>query len=346
MMSIFSNIINFVLRRKSSTEISEVQNSNEEDYKSSLKFDPNNLLDPKVCRGDRFIPNMLISLGANPKLATNPIVLEHIKPMFFQMIPSEYVSKFEQGKKFSKEEIQECFSNLKIKSEIYSEHINQSIFPAVTITSNGNIKIRGKFRNSSDTYDIGDREISMNQDQNITIKENYKSYCSGNWTAYHSTEYVYNKFNVLMKETDTKFPIENGNVLTDSYISIRKSRNENYPFIINHDEIDCIKRDETAAKHCCYAFCNSKNPELMASSLLSLDSAGGELIQETEESLDKYYEEHKDKIIKLFSIFKQKQSETDERGRSLKGLCDFALTTRIMGQDCQEGYKKMQGQEV
>lgn len=344
-MNIFSKLFQFFSKKNQTTDSftsSKTEESN--DYKNSLKFNPNNLLDPRVCRGDKFIPNMLISLGANPKLANNQIVIAHIKPMFFQMLPLNYITMLEQGKRFSKKDIQECFTNLKIKSEIYSQHINQSILPAVTITSNGNIKIRGKFRNSSESYDIGDREISMDQDKNITIKENYKSYCSGNWTAYHSTEYVYNKFNVLMKETDTKFSMENGDVLTDSYISIRKSRDNNYPFIINYDEIDCIKRDKTVTKSCCYAFSNPENPELMASSLLSLDFVGGEPIQETESSLDKYYQEHKDKIIKLFSIFKQKQSETDERGRSLKGLCDFALTSRLMGQACQKAYKKMQGQ--
>lgn len=41
-------------------------------FNEEIKFDPNDLLDPRVCQGDKLIPNILKSLGANEQIVNNP----------------------------------------------------------------------------------------------------------------------------------------------------------------------------------------------------------------------------------------------------------------------------------
>lgn len=57
-------------------EMSGLANSSRKESKlmEDIKFDPNDLLNPKVCQGDNLIPNILKSLGVNEQIANNPRV--------------------------------------------------------------------------------------------------------------------------------------------------------------------------------------------------------------------------------------------------------------------------------
>lgn len=48
------------------------------DFLGELKFDPNDLLDPRVCKGNDLVPNILRTLGANEDVVKNPLLISEI----------------------------------------------------------------------------------------------------------------------------------------------------------------------------------------------------------------------------------------------------------------------------
>lgn len=55
----------------------------ESKFLEDIKFDPKDLLDPRICQGDNFVPNILRTLGANEDICKNPKAIEAIKLQFF-----------------------------------------------------------------------------------------------------------------------------------------------------------------------------------------------------------------------------------------------------------------------
>ena len=65
-------------------EMSNMVSSNKKESKflEDIKFDPKDLLDPKVCNGKDLVPNILRTLGANEDVVKNPQLIEEIRVQF------------------------------------------------------------------------------------------------------------------------------------------------------------------------------------------------------------------------------------------------------------------------
>ena len=69
-------------------EMSNMVSSNKKESKflEDIKFDPKDLLDPKVCNGKDLVPNILRTLGANEDVVKNPqliLLLRLLKLMVY-----------------------------------------------------------------------------------------------------------------------------------------------------------------------------------------------------------------------------------------------------------------------
>lgn len=118
----FKNIGNKQKLLESSKEISEemsnMESSNKKESKflEDIKFDPKDLLDPRVCQGDNLVPNILRTLGAHEDVIKNPQAIETIHKQFIGIVNQsglEMPNRFEQPTREQIEAIVECIKSNK-----------------------------------------------------------------------------------------------------------------------------------------------------------------------------------------------------------------------------------------
>lgn len=104
-------------------EMSDMVSSNkkESEFLEDIKFDPKDLLNPRVCQGDNFVPNILRTLGANEDVIKNPQAIEAIRKQFSGIANQsglEMPNRFEQPTREQIEAIVETVkSNMVLSSD-------------------------------------------------------------------------------------------------------------------------------------------------------------------------------------------------------------------------------------
>lgn len=108
-------------------EMSDMVSSHKKESKflEDIKFDPKDLLDPRVCQGDNFVPNILRTLGANEDVIKNPQAIDAIEDQFRGIAKQSGLkmpNRFEQPTREQVEAIVEAVkSNMVLSSEERNE---------------------------------------------------------------------------------------------------------------------------------------------------------------------------------------------------------------------------------
>ena len=108
-------------------EMSDMVSSHKKESKflEDIKFDPKDLLDPRVCQGDNFVPNILRTLGANEDVIKNPQAIDAIEKQFRGIARQSGLkmpNRFEQPTREQVEAIVEAVkSNMVLSSEERNE---------------------------------------------------------------------------------------------------------------------------------------------------------------------------------------------------------------------------------
>lgn len=84
-------------------------------FREELKFDPENLLDPRVCQGDKLIPNIMLSLGVDKAILENRRALIEIETRCKNVLDSKY---FRPDYKLTASDIEAAVKRVKEKSGI------------------------------------------------------------------------------------------------------------------------------------------------------------------------------------------------------------------------------------
>lgn len=104
-------------------ELSDMASSSKKEskFREDIKFDPKDLLDPRVCQGDNFVPNILRTLGANEDVINNPQLISEIETQFFGIVPQnglEMPNRFEQP---TREQIEAIVESIKSNKPLTQE---------------------------------------------------------------------------------------------------------------------------------------------------------------------------------------------------------------------------------
>lgn len=91
--------------------------------KDRIRFDLKNLLDPRVCRGDNFVPNILKSLGANEDVIKNPYAIEEISFIFQEIANQSGTEMPKHDEKPTKETIKAIVEAVKTNGILTSQDI-------------------------------------------------------------------------------------------------------------------------------------------------------------------------------------------------------------------------------
>ena len=86
-------------------------------FKDEIAFDQNDVLDPRVCRGDKFITNILKSLNANDKILENPVAMREIEKVFTKITEKHDINMNEP----TADEIDEVVKAIKESEKKYIE---------------------------------------------------------------------------------------------------------------------------------------------------------------------------------------------------------------------------------
>lgn len=327
------------------------------------KVDTKDLLNPKVCRGEKFIENILLTCGVDPDLAKSPIVQAEVQDMFFLKIGADkkLIADIHKNYEISSDIIKKSAKRLKkaTKEKVDPNAIMEKYEDRFLVDSKGGIIILGDLRRQEDNGKNKAKGKSKDQDQNqdqmpfnkkgikkisfdsntyeITVKEKnhqyYGDYDHKTWqNEEHKIITTYDNRNIMIKRKDT--------ILSEFYEELniyhvsKTVRDPKYPFII-HQSLETRSYDEET-RHNPYRrtiFYTDPSNEYLDLYLLSSVSDNGRQkegikIIDEKEDLEQYYETHKDEFIDIMLQLKKQKNKT-YKGTSLSDLYDRIIDTNL-----------------
>lgn len=167
------------------------------DFREELKFDPNNILDPRVCKGKNLVPNILKSLGANEQILENPVAIKNIEEVFNKIIEKNNIElKNGEPSKEQIDRIREIISKGKFTERDPENQQSAILIDSETgfITLKDNYKVKeGPLQkhtaNNADTieYSISDDGVLKSD------RKTYSRSLQGNDSIYTDVEQTFNK---------------------------------------------------------------------------------------------------------------------------------------------------------
>lgn len=232
-----------------------MKSSNEKDSKflEELKFDPKDLLDPRVCNGKDLVPNILRTLGANEDVINNPQLIEEIG-VHFQGIANqsgiEMPNYYEQPTRENINAIVEAVKSNGIltSKDIYNKYANlglkgHEIYDGISIDQEtGDVTLQrltmsGRESNAFDGNNMNVKTFSSDgKGKAIADTSFYKideDTLSKNLS--HTSEILYNPDGIEMRVEHKSYRQENGQDVLE-YHSVN-TRDEQYPFIAKEETI-------------------------------------------------------------------------------------------------------------
>lgn len=355
---------------KSKKEVEELPENtisiNEElrrEFLAQNKVDKKDLLDPKVCKGEKFIENILITCGVDPYIAKSPIVQSEVQDMFFFKMGADkkLITDVHKGYEISSDVIKKSAKKLKkaIKEKTDPKTIMEKYEDRFLVDSKGGIIILGDLKKKEDKDNDNSKSKGKNKDKDqdqiqfnkkgikkisfddatygIIVKEKYHQfygdYDHKTWqNEEHKIVTNYDKNNIMIRRKDTildEFYEE-----LDVYHVSQTVRDPKFPFII-HQSIETKSYDDDTKKEPYRRTIYYTEPSIEYLDLYLLNSMndsgrekeGIKTIDETED-LTQYYESHKEEITNIVSQFKDRKDKIF-KGTSLNDLYDYIINTNM-----------------
>lgn len=280
------------------------------------KVEPKELLNPKVCKGEKFIENILNVCGVDPDLAKSPIVKAEVEDTFFSIIEADkkLLTDIYLGNEINADTIKKCVKKLK-KAQKDTEKISDKLL----IDEDGKITIVGDLRTkeerkNSKVKKIGTKKISINEATlGIVVTEKYhQHYEKSEHELLRNEEHEaithYNRFNIMMKKKDRK--LEEFYEGLDLYHVSESIRNPHFPFII-HQSIETKSYEDDTVRKKDERIITYTNPSIELLDLYLLESSsdkgnpeeGIKVIDENED-LKEYYNSNKSVMQKFLLTLK------------------------------------------
>lgn len=237
--------------------LSEIQRR---EFLENNRVDVKDLLNPEICRGEKFIENILIVCGVDPDIAKSPVAREEVKDMFFKIIGADKKLMFDiyQGNKINSDVIKRSAKRLrKAKKEFIDSKIPVEMNDdKIIIDPEGKIIIVGDLRTQEEKQKNefkkrGIKEISFEEAiRGIRVKEDYHQFIENdNHETLNNDQYsmniVYDRFGIMISK-EAKI-IEEFYEGLDVYHYAESKRNSRYPFII-HEKIETRSYEDDSVR--------------------------------------------------------------------------------------------------
>ncbi len=297
-------------------EMSDMVSSHKKESKflEDIKFDPKDLLDPRVCQGDNFVPNILRTLGANEDVIKNPQAIEKIETQFSSIVKQSGLkmpNTFEQPTREQVEAIVEAVkSNMVLSSKERNEKYRTrslktpfKIYNGLSIDKEtgsvtiGELSISGKETNADfDTY----AESTFTPDgKGNVISTGFYSKVSDNDIEMLSSDFrtILNSDGIAMESERKVYKQVDGEDKV-KYHSIAK-RDAEYPFIAQEEVLvdDYFKLYTTGTR---YKAINMKDLAQLDAPEFQKDENGRtgftEITFDDRAQISKYYQDNKEAI--------------------------------------------------
>lgn len=321
-MNIFDKIKDFFKRlgnkQKAIESSKEINNetintvSNTDKYKflEDLKFDPQDLLDPRICKGDNFVPNILKTLGANEDILKNPKAIERIERQFGAIVRQSGLEMPNKHKESTREEIEKITEAIKSNSVIdiekreseYSGRSSQdpqklnyrlSIDKETGSITLGTFNISGKQFNRTDNYI--ENTYSPDVTGNVIVNSSYSKITNLNKEVLNSeNQTILNSDGIALEsETRSYEEIDGENVL--KYHN-KSTRDEEYPFIEKEEVLkDDISFDKELGTN--YRLISLKDLSQLGFPEYKFENGKHEQIKfNNKAEIKEYYQENKENI--------------------------------------------------
>ena len=276
-MSIFDRIKNFFKNIGNKQKLLESANEKSDDsinvgsyseeksdFEKYVVFNPKDLLDPRVCRGDNLVPNILKTLGANEDVLKNPKAVDEIEKQFHGITAQagiEMPNKFAQP---TREQIEAIVEAIKTNGVLSSEQregkyrnvgrsSEQKLNYGLTIDKETGSVTIGTLSTAGSEINFGNdsyyKEATFSADGkgNVVSTFSYSKARNDKEMLSHDSRRVYNGDGIEMENESHSYKQVDGEEKV-TYHRITK-RDEQYPFIAQEEVlVDEISLDEYTGK--------------------------------------------------------------------------------------------------
>lgn len=240
--------------REEMSDISGVDSTKRSDFLEDIRFDPTDLLDPRICQGENLVPNILRTLGAHEDIVKNPRLIEVLEQHITDILHQKGKELPRYDKQPTRETINSIVETIKNNgilhnsNDIYGEHMtnDRDFYTGMRRTSYSGISIDPKTGAVTlQSLHWNDRllddylvESTFEPDGNGNVIEDCSKYNTGSKYPYEkqlstSNKTTYNSDGIVMKDIFKEYKQENNqDVLQFHSIS---TRDEEYPFIAQRE---------------------------------------------------------------------------------------------------------------
>ena len=238
-------------------EMSEMVSSSKKESKflEDIKFDPKDLLDPRVCNGKDLVPNILRTLGANEDVIKNPQLIEEIRVQFQGIANQsgiEMPNYYEQPTRETINAIVEAVktNGILTSQDRYNKYARlglegHEVYNGISIDKETGAVTLQRFVMSGREAHVLDgnymHETTFTPDGNGNAVENSTSYDIDTDTLTYearlsgTSEVLYNPDGIAMKLESKSYKQEDGQDILQ-YHAVN-TRDEQYPFIAQKETI-------------------------------------------------------------------------------------------------------------
>ena len=282
-------------------------------FRDELRFDPEDLLDPRVCQGDDVIPNILKTLGVNETILNNAIMMGELRQHCGKILSQHGIVDFKFGigqynkyKEFTREQIDAMVRIIKSRGALSDAEISDRYtkisyeeYAGLEITSSGEV-ILTSFDMSQypdGKYASNHRTVLRCLDDGKTQMEQSTRVANPQTEGLVLQSEIENKYN----ESGLEMSSEIRGYYSDGQINSHKiaTRDSEYPFVVNaktlvENGVD-VKQEET------FPMRNLANGTVSHSNLGRMTREGYKQVTfEDREQIAEFYEQNKQEIAQEF----------------------------------------------
>lgn len=225
--SYFNNPIIEELRKKIEEFYSSILCEN---FRQSIAFNPNDLLDPRICKGDNFVPNILRALDVNEDICRNPRAIKIIEPIVFCIARQNNLRVPNHFEQLTREQIEAIVNTVKLSSALGRHYGEDSTSYKLDINhETGEIKI--EIVHTEGTYNDYNIKTQFSVDKNQNLVADTLTSTKKDTRQERN---VYNPDGIQIESEILKRKYDNNGVIYHKVVK----RDEQYPFIAKESVLE------------------------------------------------------------------------------------------------------------